>query len=411
MKINRGCFFLAASTLFPLVFSVVHAGTEPGSAPEYPELQLSEQAMGIARSINDFGWDIYARLARSEGNLFLSPYSLASALTLTWAGAGTETADQMAQVLRHSSQPSSIHEGYRELSTSLISLQQLDIANSIFPDKRFILRDDYLRLVKDKYLSSIESLDYVRETESARLHINRWVERETRERIRNLIAEGNLDPAVVMVLVNAIYFNGQWASKFDAGKTREREFTGTDGQNRLVPMMHQTGSFGYWETDELQILDMPYQGNRLSMTYLLPRPGVPLSAVEQKLNSASVDLWLQSMSNRTVSVAIPKFILDWGASDVSPELKSLGMNSAFSSKADFSGISSTQGIHISMVLHKASIEIDERGTIAAAATAVIMRKTAMPQIMEFTADRPFIFFIRDVTSRSILFVGRLVSIP
>lgn len=411
MKINRGCCFFAVSTLFPLVFSVVHAGTDPGSSSGHPGLQLSDQAMGIARSINDFGWDIYSRLARSEGNLFLSPYSLASALTLTWAGAGTETADQMAQVLRHSSQSSSIHDAYRELSSSLISLPELNIANAVFPDKRFVLRDDYIRLAKNMYLSGIENLDYAGDPESARIHINRWVGHETRDRIRDLIAQGNLDPSVVMVLVNAIYFNGQWASRFDAGKTRERDFTGTAGQKQPVRMMHQSGSFGYWETDEFQLLDMPYEGNRLSMTYLLPRPGVPLSAVEQKLNRASVDIWLESMSNRTVSVAIPKFILEWGASDISPELKLLGMKSAFSAEADFSGISSAKSIHVSMVLHKASIEIDERGTIAAAATAVIMRKTAMPQIMEFTADRPFIFFIRDIPSGSVLFVGRLVSIP
>ncbi|MBN1878652.1 serpin family protein [bacterium] len=395
------------------VVCVVLCASYPGTGTAAASLNqpLSATASNRSKELTMFAWDIYHKLSMKDGNVFISPISISTALTLTWAGAGSTTSDEMSKMLHFSGDNNSIHSGVQELNLSLHSIPEITIANALFPDKRFPLRNDYLELVSEKYMASLTPLDYVEDTELSRVHINRWVETQTKEKIRNLITRGNLDASTVMVLVNALYFKGTWTAKFDPAATTDGQFYTAENQYQAVPMMHQKNSFKYYESDELQLLEMPYSGDRLAMIFLLPRKIDYLNSLEKALCDESLVVWLDQMSSQTVSLWIPKFKMEWGTTDISPELKALGMRSAFTAEADFSGMSRMKGINVSMILHKTYIEIDEEGTEAAGATAVVMRKTSMPRQIEFKLDHPFIFLIRDKLSGSILFIGRILSFP
>jgi serpin B len=376
----------------------------------------SEQQPDLESAVkgnNTFALDLYSIVKKESGNLFLSPYSISSALAMTYGGARGETAEEMAKALRFELGPDRTHPAFAELDKVFKQIQKkgqvkLHIANSLWPQKGHNFLPDYLELLKRYYGVSITPLDYVTAAEQARKVINRWVEDKTNDRIKDLIRPGDLKSITVLVLVNAIYFKGNWASQFDPNITRESDFHLPGDQQTRVPMMYQKGNFEYGEIDGAKLLKLPYVGKELSMVIILPETLGGISQIEDQLTTENLDEWFSRISEQDVKVYLPKFKFTWGTFELNRPLQTLGMCKAFGSEADFSGMDGTRGLYIGLVLHKAFIEVNEEGTEAAAATAVIMEKS-IPKIPVFKADHPFLFFIRDNATGSILFLGRVVD--
>jgi serpin B len=363
-----------------------------------------------------FALQLYGKLGSTEGNLALSPYSISSALAMTYAGARGDTARQMEQTLDFDQSKTGLHELFGRLDAALKAAQgsnELSIANSLWPQEKYPFREEFLNLLNKDYGATITPLNYEREAEPARVTINQWVDDKTRHKIAELIGPGVLNELTRMVLVNAIYFNGTWATPFPESATQPDKFCAQPGTTITVPFMHKRGQFSYGENDQVQLLALPYVGQQLEMVVLLPRSRDGIGPLESSLTPASLAAWTSGMWNQQVDVALPKFKMASGFS-LAQALKALGLNDAFDpSRADFSGMDGrAHWLYLSAVLHKAYIEVNEKGTEAAAATAVVMRPTAMriqEPPREFRADHPFLFLIRDSTTGSILFVGRVVK--
>jgi serpin B len=374
----------------------------------------SKDANSLAQSNSAFAVDLYSELRTADGNLFFSPYSISTALAMTYGGAQGRTAEEMAQALRFGLDPDDVHRAFEELEAHLEAVRKqgqidLHVANSLWPQKGYRFLDNYVSLTKRHYGVSVTPLDYANDTEEARQTINRWVEARTRDRIKDLISRGSLDAATRLVLVNAIYFKANWATPFNPSMTYPGRFSLPDGREVEVPTMLQEGDFRYKETERAQILEIPYEGDDLSMLVILPTGGHSLQDVEDVLTAEDLRRWPSELLDHTVRVHLPRFTMRWGTTPLNDPLQSLGMRDAFSpGRADFSGMDGTRSLFISNVLHQAFVEVNEEGSEAAAATAVVMEKCSFGH-KSFVADHPFLFLIRDNVSGSILFMGRLVN--
>lgn len=361
-----------------------------------------------------FALELYERLSATKGNLFLSPYSISTALAMTYGGARENTAKQIAQVFHFSENHEIVHSAFSILEANLNSIEQkgsiqLNIANSLWPHNEYPFLKSYLALTKRFYAVEITSVDYVHAVEQARIMINTWVEKKTHDKIKDIISPNTLSAFTRLVLVNAIYFKGNWRSQFEKKATRKTDFYVSPSESVSVPMMYQEENFGYGVNSLIQILELPYEGYDLSMIILLPQKKDGLREIERSLNVRSLKRWTNNLRKQKVRVFFPKFKMT-NQFGMAPMLESMGMPDAFSSRqADFSGMDGRKGgLFIGNVIHKAFIEVDEKGTEAAAATAVVMRMTSMPAASPvFRADHPFVFVIRDNTSGSVLFMGRV----
>lgn len=380
------------------------------------------EADRLAQGNNEFAIALFQRLAAAErGNIFCSPYSISSALAMTYAGARGQTAREMAQVLRFTGPDEQVHRGFGELTDSLnaegkAGKVQLVVANALWGQKGFRFEKDFLALTGRYYGGRLDLLDFRGDTEAARRTINAWVEEQTRDKIKELIKSGILTPLTRLVLTNAIYFKGDWAAQFKKTATKDEPFHAGGGKQPRVPLMQQTGKFGYMETPDFQALELPYIGDRLSMTVLLPREKDGLADLEKRLTAKDLAEWLGRMKRRTVKVQLPRVKTSSGF-ELRSVLKTLGMKDAFAAPssrpepagADFSGMDGARDLYISAVIHKAFVEVNEEGTEAAAATAVVLSRSPSvegpPPV--FRADHPFLFLIRDRRSGAILFLGRL----
>lgn len=366
-----------------------------------------------------FALDLYAQLRGEAGNLFLSPYSISSALAMTYAGARGNTAAEMQKALHFGLGPADTHPAFRELQARMEALQaagsiQLAIANSLWPQTGYPFLPEYLAQVKADYGSEITPLDFQGDTEGSRRTINRWVEKKTRNKIQDLIQKGGLDSLTRLVLVNAIYFKGNWASPFKAVHTAPADFFVAPETAVRAPLMVQVRKYAYAEFDDCQVVKLPYAGNGLSMVVVLPKAQDGLAALESQLTAERLAEWRGRLGERQVCVYLPKFKLTWGTTSLNEPLAALGMVDAFSeARADFSGMDGqVHWLYVGTVLHKAFVEVNEEGTEAAAATAVAMEARAMrPQTppAEFRADHPFLFLIQDDRTGSILFLGRVAD--
>ncbi|HUT92257.1 MAG TPA: serpin family protein [Thermoguttaceae bacterium] len=378
-------------------------------------------AAAVARSINAFALDLYAQLQAAEGNLFFSPLSISTALAMTYAGARGETASQMADVLHFLLGQDALHAAFGSLVGDLNASgeagdYELCVANRLWGQTGFPFRDEFLDLAASCYGGGFQDVDFIRDREAARQAINGWVEGQTHDRIQDLIPEGVIKELTRLVLTNAIYFKGEWASQFDPARTRDEPFTLDSGEQVDVPMMHATEEYRYMERDGFQVLEMPYVGDRLSMVVLLPDEATGPSGIDASSIPTDLDEWLGGLSRRDVVVSFPKFkmTVDLKLAEV---LEAMGMTNAFSGRlADFSGMADLSDIDgrlkIDEVLHKAFVEVNEEGTEAAAATAVILGVVCVsykPPPVHFVADRPFLFLIRDTQSGSVLFMGRMMN--
>jgi serpin B len=368
----------------------------------------------MIRGNDEFALDLYANLRGRPGNLFLSPYSLSTALAMTYAGARGETAEEMARTLHFSLPPDRLHAAFSNLIRQIHGDGEprpylLAVANALWGQEGEEYLPEFLRLLEDHYGAGLRRVNF-RDPERARRAINAWAEEQTRGKIPDLLPPTLPRPDTALALTNAIYFKGDWSSPFARKATLEEDFRVAADQSLRVPMMHQAGRFPYLDGGTFQALELPYAGDALSMVVLLPKEVDGLAALEESLSAARLAGWLRTLADRRVEVALPRFKVEAGL-ELQDVLAAMGMPLAFTGDADFSGIDGTHELFISAVIHKAFVDVNEEGTEAAAATAVLMsRSAARPEpSATFRADHPFLFLIRHKGTGSILFLGRLAS--
>jgi len=373
-------------------------------------------AQNFAGGNTAFALDLYARLESTDGNLFFSPFSISTCLAMTYAGARGNTASQMAQTLHFTTNQNQLAVSFGRLQRQLnnepaTQAVELNMANGLWAQPGHPFLPIYLNVAREQYGATVRQADFRTQAGAARLEINNWASDQTKGKISNLIQPGLLDAATRLVLVNAIYFKGRWASEFDPQKTIQSPFPIASTKKLEVPMMSLTADLKYAEIDGLQLLQLPYAGNDLAMVILLPAEIDGLKGMEAQLNQATLDRWLAQAREQKVAVFLPKFKLSAQFS-LAKILAAMGMTDACSAQADFSGMDGGRDLYLSAVVHKAFVEVNEEGTEAAAATGVMIRSMAVMRPKPtpvFRADHPFIFLIRDLSSGSILFLGRLVD--
>ena len=399
----------------PAAGEILRSERQRLTSPDVNETELTTLVSGNSA----LAFDLYQALREEENNLFYSPYSISLALAMTYAGARGETAQQMADTLHFVLSPDSLHPAFNSLDIELSQRGEgaegtddegfrLNIVNAIWGQDGYEFLSEFLDVLAENYGAGLRLLDFVNTPEESRLTINNWVSDQTEGRIEDLIPQGVIDALTRLVLTNAIYFNAAWEYPFDGDMTEDGPFYLLDGGEVIVPMMSQTESFDYAEGDEYQAVELPYDGGELSMVILLPQTG-HFDAFEGSLDAQQVDAIMGRLEYSQVALTMPKFEFESGFS-LRETLAAMGMPVAFSGGADFSGMTGNRDLFIADVIHKAFVSVDEAGTEAAAATAVVMELTAVPGVpVEVTADRPFIFLIRDIETGTILFVGRIVD--
>ena len=397
------------------VLGACTAEVPPPRVFEAAEITVTDDAREVARASNRFAFDLYVQLRQSDGNLFFSPASVSTALAMTYAGAGGRTKEQMAHVLHLDAADERVHQGFGALARILNSngeRYQLRMANRLWGLKGYPFRPAFLKVTREDYGAELGQVDFNQPDKAAHT-INDWIAKQTEGKIGQMLSPGMLDPLTRLVLTNAIYFKAAWQDEFWKGATEEAPFHVSADEEAKVPMMRQFEHFSYTETDDAQILELPYVGGDLAMVVVLPKQADGLAELEQTATAERIDQWIAEYESRRVEVFLPKFKISSQVPLTDP-LKSLGRTSAFSKEdADFSGMSSFEDLKLYAVIHAAFVDVDEEGTEAAAATAVMADAAAeLPsedKPVVFRADHPFLFLIRDLRTGAILFLVRLVN--
>jgi serpin B len=364
------------------------------------------------RGDTEFATDLYGRLKNQDGNLFFSPNSISTALAMTYGGAKNNTATEMASVMHFNLSNERLNAAYAARLNDLNATgkgYELNVANALWGQKGFAWQKDFIDSNERYYDAGLNELDFA-QTEQARQTINAWVEKNTHDKIKDLIQPGVLDSLTRMVLTNAIYFKGKWAQQFDPKMTFDGDFW-TSGTDKVkARLMNEHGQFNYMENETLQAVELPYSGKGVSMIVLLPRKRDGLSGLEEKLTAKTLAEWTGAMKPvHDLAVTLPKFKMTTQF-ELNKVLQAMGMKDAFGPKADFSGMGGDPGLlYLTHVIHKAFVDVNEEGTEAAAATAVVASRAPGPVRPTFRADHPFVFVIRDNKSGAILFIGRLVK--
>jgi serine protease inhibitor len=401
--------------LFPcLIISAVLAGCAKDKSDEKRELvqvSLTPNQKSLVLSNNAFGFDMFRTINKAENgnkNLFISPLSISLALAMTTNGAGGDTRTEMQNTLRFPDLSADEINGYfQKLSNTLLDLDptvKLGIANSIWYRLGFTVLPDFLSINESYYNAEVQALDFS-DPESVNT-INGWCATKTNDKIKKVL--DHIGPDVVMYLINAIYFKGQWTYDFDKDLTTEGTFNMSTSEQSTVPFMHQQGAFEYYSNDSLQVLEMPYGQGNFSMVVLLPTTGHSVSALANGLSPEIWNEWLADTTKENVDIAMPKFKFEYERI-MNEDLIGLGMVKAFG-PADFSNINPDADLCISMVKHNSFVDVNEEGTEAAAVTVVEIVETSMPTFVPFVADRPFLFAIRETTTNTILFMGKVSSL-
>jgi|SRR5579883_344503 len=380
---------------------------EPDPAPS--PVKWSADMQTIADGHNRFAIELYAKLRENEkGNVFLSPYSVHTALAMTATGAKGNTRDQMVKVLHLPT------AGNKILASGDIGRYyahprkdfELSVANALWGQKGFPWRPEWLGVLKERFGGGFNEADFAANPDDERQRINKWVEEKTRDRIKELLLPPQVAKPTTMVLANAIYFKGNWATQFDKKKTANAPFKCDDKTTVNVPMMHASMKCRLGNVNGVTMAELPYRGGELAMLIVLPKTSEKLADLEKTLTPELFTKWRADLQNRDdVSVSIPKFKIE-ARYGLPGYLESLGMTDAFKAGvADFTGMASESPGRISQIVHKAFVDVNEEGTEAAAATAVVLADPGKP--ISFKADRPFLFFICDTKHDTILFLGRV----
>ena len=400
-------------------FSLAKADTARNEDPAVTADQLTPLVDGNTA----FATDLYGVLSQRDGNLFFSPYSISVALAMTYAGAAGDTATEMKDALHFDLPQDQLHPAFNRLDLELQARSkvetkddegepfQLSIANSIWAERSYKFLDPFLQTLALNYGAGARLVDFVNHAEDARTAINDWVSEQTNDRIPELIPEGIINAMTRLVLTNAIYFKASWQTPFEPSATRDADFHLLSGDTVTAPMMHSQGAeaLQYAEGDDWQAVELPYTGNQVSMLLILPADNA-FESFEAAFDDQKLSAIVDALATEHVSVALPRFEF---SSDVplKDTLIELGMPTAFEGgAADFSGMDGTRNLYIQDVLHKAFVAVDEEGTEAAAATAVVVGETSAPaEPKTFEANRPFLFLIRDDVTGTVLFLGRVLN--
>ncbi len=366
----------------------------------------------VAESNNKFCLDLYNELRQTDGNLFFSSYSIFSALAMTYEGANGSTAKEMEKSLYLEDQEK-FQEKFQSLQNEINKSKkkyELNSANAIWLQNKYPFKKDYIEKIEQFYHGKVTNLNFAEKAESSRRTINNWIEKKTNDKIKKLISPNVLSPLTRMVLTNAIYFKGKWKLEFKKEATEKRAFHLNDQNTIQTNMMRKTDYFRYGETENIQILEMEYEGDDLSMLIILPKRN-DIENIEKLLNWEKLQSWNSLLKKEKVVVTIPKFTFETKYF-LNDYLINMGISAAFQSSADFSKMSPTAELFISDVIHQAFLEVSEEGTEAAAATAVVMEALSAgpdhkPEIKIFNADHPFLFLIQQKETKNILFFGRL----
>ena len=371
----------------------------------------------VAADGNALAFDLSARLrATGSGNLFFSPQSISTALAMTYAGARGDTATEMARTLHFSLPQDRLAAAYAQLLAALHGSgaqrpYTLSVANRLWGQRGTAFLEPFLTTMRTGYGAEMGLVDFVNEAEAARGEINGWVRKETADKITDLLPPSAIGPDTRLVLANAIYFRGDWARQFEKSATQDQPFHVTRDRTVTAPLMFGKIPAGYAARADggLKVLELPYKGDEVSMLVLLPDATDGLPALEAKLTADTYRAWTADLARRDVLVYLPRFSVE-SRFALAPTLGAMGMPLAFTDKADFSGMNGKRDLFISAVVHKARVDVDERGTEAAAATGVAIRTAAVQQEPPaFRADHPFLFLIRDRETGSLLFLGCLTQ--
>lgn len=395
--------------------NVVRSEKQRITAPDVPAEQLAELVAGNTQ----FSLDLLREIRKTdEGNVIYSPHSISLALAMTYAGARTHTEAEMASALNFMLPQSELHPAFNALDLKLSSRGKnaqgsdgqpfrLNIANALWLQDGADFEISFLDTLALNYGAGVSLIDFDADPEAARLVINRWVENKTEDKIKDLLPENSITTDTVAVLTNAIYFNAAWREQFEDSATADRAFHAPTG-DIMVSTMAQLASLGYAQETGFEAIELPYDGDEVSMVILLPDPTSDLSTLEANLDGPTLHAVMADLEPELVDLTLPKFTFTT-PTNLNQILRDLGMPSAFDN-ADFSGMSATMSLAISDVVHKAFIAINEKGTEAAAATAVIVGETSAPVADTVVhVDRPFLFVIRDRETNAVIFMGRVVD--
>jgi len=409
LKINALAIFVSlafigcTSSIGSQDTSLANSKLERDLNPSVSQTQLRE----LANENNAFAFDMFTELRTSEsGNVFFSPYSISEALVMTCAGAKGDTKTQMSDVLHFNTDKTSLHNAFNALDLHLNYSDNnytFSVANSLWAQKDYKFLDSYLDTIKVHYGADVRLLNFA-ESEKSSTTINAWVEDKTHQKIKDLIPVGILSSDTRLVLTNAVYFKGQWVHNFKEIATQKDTFHLLDGSTKQTLLMQQTERFLYANDKNYQAINLPYKGDRTSMLVVLPRDGKFETVVSDIKNVYQESL--HNMTSSRVHLKMPKFEFTTDVYKLNKYFKELGMIDAFAHAADFSGMTGLRDLYIEAILHKAFIKVDEKGTQAAAATAVVMNYKSIPvNPITMSIDRPFIFFIKDDKSGQVLFMG------
>jgi len=366
-------------------------------------------SQSIIESNNKFALDLMHQLGNEQDNSFFSPYSISTALFMTAAGAKGETEKQMLKVLHLNQNTLEYHKEFGNIIAKVADKKnvEISIANSIWPQKGFKIKSQYQKLLITAYKTSISECDFANNATEEAAKINKWIEDKTKSKITNIIKPDALDATTKLVLANAIYFFGEWKTTFDSAMTKQAQFFLKDSVPVNTDFMNSSYSMDYTEDTLFRLVSIPYKNNEVSLLVFLPQNPNSFDIALNSLDNRRYFTLIKSLIAVKVNLSLPKFKME-SEFNLEDMLPSMGMADAFSSKADFSGMTGKKDLSISKVIHKAFIDVTEKGTEAAAATVVIMsRNGGSHKTVEFKADHPFIFMIKDNATEQILFTGVL----
>lgn len=375
--------------------------------------QKANASQNIVDRNTRFAFDLYKSQKKDGENTIFSPFSISTAFALIYAGAHGNTAQQFADIFSFPLDKTKLHDAFRELLSQVdtdtgTGETVLRAANGLWIQTDYDFRQDFISVATKSYRTTIEQVDFRSQSTQVLNQINTWVARQTNNKITKLLNPESIDALTRLVLANAIYFKGQWKNQFDAKATTPADFWVTEEESVEVPMMRHRGQFGYVENGLVHILVMPYTGKKVSFVVLLPKRRQDLAKLEQSLDVENLKKWLQDVRTVDVLIHMPRFRITTKI-DLVSVLGSMGITEPFGDKADFSGINGTRDLYISSASHQALLEVDEKGSEAAAATGITIGVRSLKPIPEVRLDRPFLFLIRENASNTILFMGRLID--
>ena len=369
----------------------------------------------LVQSNTAFALDLYLRTSSEGQNLFFSPFSISTALGMTYAGARGRTAEEMANALRFP-KVDDLHSLLGSLTTRITKIGtegkvMLSTANSLWCQQDYPFVDDFLKTARRDYRAEAQPVNFAAQAEPARRKINKWVAEQTHDKIEELLQPGQISSSTRLVLCNAVYFKGKWLKQFNPKATATRPFQVSPSRQVDTPMMSQTVRLRSHQVNEVLLFSLPYAGNSVSMIVLLPNSVDGLATLEKSLSAEALQGWLSGLAGSPemeTDLTLPRFKLK-SRLELNEPLAALGMKQAFTAQADFTGISTRAGLAIDDVVHEAVVDVNEEGTEAAAATGVTMRATSVARKKVIRVDHPFIFLIREDTSGSLLFLGKVVD--